>query len=282
MRITTLIENTRLPERQDLQVEYGLSLHMDLGDRQILFDTGATGAFCDNAERLGIRIQDVDLAILSHRHFDHGGGLARFLETNQKAKVVLRRAPEREYTFRAWGVIHKAIGVDKSLFQRYGKRFEFVDAFTEVAPRVFILTNIEKPYPPPRGNRHLYADQGDVHELDRFEHELIAVIQKDDGLVVLTGCSHSGILNMIDTVVKQFPGLRIKAVLGGFHLIGLPLLNTMASSRQEVAAMAGEVLRYPVDRLYTGHCTGPKAYRVLKEVLGERLEEFPTGRSIEV
>ncbi len=282
MRITVLVENTRLENRKDLIAEHGLSLHIYRDDKQILFDTGATEAFSTNAEKLGVHIQQVDMVIISHHHFDHGGGLAHFFEANQKAKVYLRQCEKKEYYFRVWGIINKYIGLDKGLFKRYANRFDFVNEFTEISPGIFILTRIGKPYPLPKGNRHLFAQRSSTRELDRFEHELIMVIQEEEGLVVFTGCSHSGLLNMIDTVAKRFPGVRIKAVFGGFHLIGLPILNTMAGSKREVEGIAKEILKYPIDKLYTGHCTGMKAYQVLKGILGEKLEHFPTGSSVEV
>jgi len=146
MRITVLVENTRLESRKDLSAEHGLSLHVYRDDKQILFDTGATDAFSKNAEKLGVDIQQVDMVVISHHHYDHGGGLAHFLEANQKAKIYLRQCEEREYYFRALGIISKYVGLDKSLFQRYADRFDFVDEFTEISPGVFILTQIEKPY----------------------------------------------------------------------------------------------------------------------------------------
>ena len=105
-------------------------------------------------------------------------------------------------------------------------------------------------------------------------------VKEQTGLVVFTGCTHSGILNMIDTVVRQFPGVPIKAVLGGFHLVGIPVLNTMAGSRREVADIGREMLKYPIDSVYTGHCTGARAYRILKRVMVEKLQYLPTGSAV--
>ena len=282
MKVTVLLENNSLEDRRDLSAEHGLSLHIQHNGKQILFDSGATEAFSRNAKRLGVDIQDVDMAVISHHHFDHGGGLVHFLETNAKAKVYLRRNEAGDCYFRAFGILNKYIDLDKSLFHKYADRFEFVDESTETSPDVFILTEIGKPYPQPKGNRYLFVKKENTRSLDSFEHELVMVIREGEGLVVFTGCSHRGILNMVDAVSTQCDGLPIQAVFGGFHLIGLPILNLMAGSKREVEGIGREMLRYPIDRAYTGHCTGAKAYRVLKGIMGDKLEYLPTGSSVEI
>jgi 7,8-dihydropterin-6-yl-methyl-4-(beta-D-ribofuranosyl)aminobenzene 5'-phosphate synthase len=281
-KVTVLIENTRLANRNDLRPENGLALYIEANGMRVLFDTAMTETFARNAERLGIDIQVVDMAIISHYHFDHGGGLTYFLETNQKAKVYLRRWNVGDCYFRAFGIINKFVGLDRAVFQEHADRFVFVDTFTEVASHVFILTEVESPYPQPRGNRHLFVKEGNARQLDGFKHELEMVFQEPEGLVVFTGCSHQGILNMVATVSEQFDGLPIKAVFGGFHLIGLPLLNQMAESKSEVAGMGREMLKYPIEKAYTGHCTGTRAYRILKEIMGEKLAYLSTGSHVEV
>jgi 7,8-dihydropterin-6-yl-methyl-4-(beta-D-ribofuranosyl)aminobenzene 5'-phosphate synthase len=282
MKVTALVENTRLKDRGDLVAEHGLSLHIEYDDRQILFDTGATGAFAHNAARLGVEPRQVDLACISHHHIDHGGGLACFLEANPEAKVYLRRRTAGHCYFRVFGILSKYVGLDEKLFEPHPNRFEFVDEFSEISPGVFLLTAIGRRYPEPKGNRRLFVREGKTWNLDRFEHELVLVIREKEGLVVFTGCSHSGILNMVDAVARRFPGQPIRAVFGGFHLIGLPMLNTMAATERDVEEIGEEMIRYSIAKVYTGHCTGPKAYRLLKGVLSERLEYLSTGSRVEV
>jgi 7,8-dihydropterin-6-yl-methyl-4-(beta-D-ribofuranosyl)aminobenzene 5'-phosphate synthase len=117
---------------------------------------------------------------------------------------------------------------------------------------------------------------------DPFDHELLMVVREDDGMVVFTGCSHSGVLNLIEAAIAEFPGVPIRAVIGGFHLIGLPQLNTMGASVPEVEDIGRKILGFSPGRVYTAHCTGAKAYDVLAGVMGDTLEPFHTGTRIEI
>ena len=112
MRITTLIENDGIEGRDDLTAEFGLSLHVDTGESRVLFDTGSTGAFADNAKALGIDLGAVDVAVLSHQHFDHGGGLGRFFEINRKAKVYLRQSDVANRYFKDLTEESRPVGID--------------------------------------------------------------------------------------------------------------------------------------------------------------------------
>lgn len=282
MIVTTLVENDRLEGREDLTAEFGLSLHVRVGEHRILFDTGTSGVFADNAEALGIDIAAVDLAVISHHHFDHGGGLERFLEINRTAKVYLRRGDPAKRYFKAFGFIKRPIGIDLALLDRHSDRFEFVDGSTEIIPGVALITEIGSAHARPKGNRHLFVEQAGSLVLDPFDHELVMVAREEDGMVVFTGCSHSGVENMIEAAVNLLPGVPIKAVIGGFHLIGLPFLNTMAASRSEVEGVGRTILSYSPGEVYSAHCTGAKAYRVLEGVMGNALKPFHTGTTLEL
>ena len=89
MKVVTLMENTTCCD--ELFCEHGLSLYIETEGHRILFDAGQSAAFADNAEKLGVDLREVDFAVLSHGHYDHGGGLGRFLEIHKTAPVYVSR-----------------------------------------------------------------------------------------------------------------------------------------------------------------------------------------------
>jgi 7,8-dihydropterin-6-yl-methyl-4-(beta-D-ribofuranosyl)aminobenzene 5'-phosphate synthase len=282
MHVTALIENTAVEGRDDLSPEFGLSLHVEVNGISVLFDMGASGVFAENADTLGVDLSEVGVAVVSHQHFDHGGGLERFFERNRRATVYLRQAPLVDRYFKALAVIKRPIGLDRELLRRFADRIEFVGGMRVIAPGVYLVTDIGSLHPRPRGNRRLFADSSGTLVPDPFDHELMMVVHEDDGMVVFSGCSHSGILNLIDAARAQFPKVPIKAVFGGFHLIGLPFYNSMAASPREVRDIAWQVMDKVDGTVYSGHCTGAKAFAVLADVMGDSLRSFATGATAEV
>lgn len=281
MKITVLIENELADPTSELHPEHGLSLYLQVDGTNILYDTGATGLFADNAEKLGVDLAAVDIAVISHGHYDHGGGLLRFFEVNDQAPVYMRRRADEEHQFR-FLFLKRDIGIAPEVFARYQDRIHFVDGRTEICENVFLLTDIKQTYPLVKANRVLLMRQGDRFVPDDFEHELILVVREDDGLVILLGCGHNHVLNMVESVREQFPGESIKAVMGGFHLAGLPRFRMMAESDTNVRRIGQTLLNYDVGMTYTCHCTGDKAYRTLKEVMKDKIDYSATGRTIEL
>ena len=282
MQVTALIENSAVEGRQDLCPEFGLSLHVEVNGTTILFDMGASAAFATNAEALGIDMSNVGVAVVSQHHFDHGGGLERFFELNNQATVFLREGPRVARYFKALAVIKRPIGLNLDLLERFTGRIEFVSGMRVVAPGVYLLTGIGSAHRRPRGNRRLFVESRGALVPDPFDHELVMVVHEDDGMVVFSGCSHRGILNIIDAATAQFPRVPIKAVFGGFHLIGLPFYNSMAASHSEVREIGRQVMEKVEGPVYSGHCTGEKAFGVLEGVMGEGLKRFQTGSSVEL
>ncbi|MGL6000868.1 MAG: MBL fold metallo-hydrolase, partial [Plesiomonas sp.] len=114
MIITTLVDNTRLDNRQDLAVERGLSLHIETESLNILFDMGGGNTFCKNAPLLDVDIRHVDIAIISHRHHDHCNGAVDFISNNSKANIFLKKCEEKSYYFHAYG-FKNDVGINSDL-----------------------------------------------------------------------------------------------------------------------------------------------------------------------
>ncbi len=280
MKVTVLIENSLAEGAEGVRPEYGLCLHIEHRGKSILLDTGSSGLFAQNAGALGIDLERVDFLVLSHAHFDHGGGLARFMEINGTAPVVLLSRARQE-SFLKILFLKKYIGLDRKLFGTHADRFRFFDGSLEIAPGVTMLANTVSEEHRPSGNRLLFIREGGPLVPDPFDHELILVMDDDNGSVVFTGCSHNGILNMLASVFARLPRVRVKAVFGGFHLMN-PITKRNAERPKTIASIAAKLKSLPVGMIYTGHCTGPGAFAILREGLGDRIAELGTGMAVEI
>lgn len=248
MKITVLMEN-RSPD--GLLHEHGLSLHIAYRGGSYLLDGGASGRFVKNAESLGIDLTGVEAAALSHGHWDHADGLTAFCEINSRAKIYARPAV-REPQYSAG----ESIGVDPSLFERFGDHFDLCDGPRELAPGLHLIP-------------------------DAVEHEQSLVAETGQGLVVMNSCCHAGAGHIVKDILARFPGQRVYAILGGFHLMGRAGVESLGVSPGIVRNLAHWLSdELGVARIYTGHCTGAPAFSILKEELGERVDYLQTGNQI--
>jgi len=281
MIVTALLDNCRLADPPGLIAEHGLSLHLNLGSRCLLFDTGKSGAFMDNASQLSVDVSGVDATVISHGHYDHGGGLARFFEINSRSPVYLKKGADSEARAKLGLFPIIEIGIDRQVFADHAERFHFIKEEREILPGVWLLTDIPLSYPTPAGNRRLFVRQNGRFVPDDFAHELMMVVEDDGELVLFTGCAHRGIQNMIAAAMTRFPGRPIKALFGGFHL-SKPVIDTLSESKDRIAELARWISREtPVQKIYTGHCTGRKAFTLLKGILGEKIDYLAAGAVVE-
>ena len=258
MRIVTLMENTSLCD--DLLCEHGLSLYIETGNQHILFDTGQSGAFADNAEKMGVDLRKIDYVVLSHGHYDHGGGLSRFFEVNKTAPVYLRK----QAFSRCYNAKNQYIGLDPALCA--AARLRYVDDFLELAEGITLHggDGLREFFPAESFGLSVLKD-GKL-EKDRFSHEQYLVIRENGKTVCVSGCSHRGIRN----IVRWF---RPDVLIGGFHFMKLDPDTSDAVVLEQAAT---ELLSYPTV-YYTGHCTGEKQFAFLKERMGSKLHALSTG-----
>ena len=257
MKITALTENTSCDPR--FGYEHGLSLYIETQKHIILFDTGQSSLFAENAERLGIDLNRVDLCVLSHGHYDHGGGLRRFLELNDHAPVYLNRhAFEPHYNG-----TEKYIGLDTSLMR--SDRLIFTDEEAVIGEGLTLYTCNECERKHPSSGAGLNAVIGGEMIPDDFRHEQYLLIEEEGQRVLISGCSHKGILNIAEWFCPD-------VLIGGFHLSKITDENALAETAARLNA-------YPAE-YYTCHCTGTEQYKIMRGHM-DRLHYLSAGQTIE-
>lgn len=272
MIIKALAEN--ISDIEDLACEHGLSLCIETKNHKILFDTGASNLFAVNAAKMGVDLSKVDLAVISHGHYDHGGGLKTFLSINSKAKVYLHeKAFEKHYSHRTNG--EKAyIGLDETLLSN--ERLIFVQNHFIIDKELELFSDVKGKKFNPSGNKDLFMKEGEVFLQDDFRHEQNLIISEEDKMVLIAGCAHNGIVNIIEHYNKE-KGKMPDFIIGGFHLYNR---SANQSENPDTVAEIGEYLAGTKSKYYTCHCTGIEAYKLLKNVMGDNIEYLSTGTNV--
>ncbi|MBQ9838670.1 MAG: MBL fold metallo-hydrolase [Oscillospiraceae bacterium] len=263
MKLVTLMENTT--GREDLTCEHGLSLYIEACGKKILFDAGQTGAFADNAQKLGVDLKSVDLAILSHGHYDHSGGLMRFLQINDTAKVYVHKDAFNPH-FNSTG---SYIGPDPKLLET-GRVICNIGTL-ELAPGLTLTDFADAPQYYPVDSAGLQMEVGGEKQPEDFRHEQYLLIREGRQTICISGCSHKGILNITKWAAPD-------VLVGGFHFMNI---DPQGPEKARLDEAAGALLKSNAV-FYTGHCTGAAPYEYLKERMDTRLHYISTGAFLEV
>lgn len=239
--------------------QHGLSLYIESNGCKILFDMGQDDTFARNAEVLGIDLSKVDFAILSHGHYDHGGGLAEFLRHNQTAPVYIHEQAFGPY----YNGTEKYIGLDISFKDH--SNLVFTKQITQLPCGMQLLDCNDLGWTCNSWGLHRKNDTGFIP--DDFLHEQYLLIEEGEKRYLISGCSHKGIVN----IAEYF---RPDVLVGGFHINKLEdevLLHAITESLLKMPAV-----------YYTGHCTGSRQYSLMKQRMGDQLQSLSTGKVIEV
>ena len=280
MRATVLVDNIK---GCGLKGEWGLCVYIEYEDKVVLLDTGASDLFVRNAKKLGLDLEKVDFAVLSHAHFDHADGMRPFFEVNKKAPFYLQKGTEENCYEKIW-LYRKYIGIPRGILREAGERIRFTEGKFQICPGVWLLPHTTPGLEAVGRRNHMYlrSSENGGEETDRggrkwrpddFSHEQSLVFDTEDGLVIFNSCSHGGADNIINEVKAAFPGEKIKAIIGGFHLF--------TRREEEVRELARSIRATGIQQVYTGHCTGDKAFDVLKEELGEMVHQLSCGLVVE-
>lgn len=254
--------------------EHGLSLYMETADMKLLLDTGQTDAFIANAEALGIDLTSLDAVVLSHGHYDHGGGLKVLYDKLSPLPPPLFAGRGFDTPRRARdGDSLKDIGLPSAIVPEHSPAPILIDTFEKVGTNTYILPPVER-IDGTEAFARFRVIKGASEKLDNFDDELSLVFDEKDGIVIVTGCAHRGILNIANAAIRAFPGKPIKALVGGFHLID--------ASDKELAEIAKTIALLDPEAVFCAHCTGLRGFSALLNILPGRVAWLSCGMSISI
>ncbi|HUT34302.1 MAG TPA: MBL fold metallo-hydrolase [Planctomycetota bacterium] len=279
-RITVLVDDRKgLPA---LATEHGLAFWVEHDGRKLLVDTGASGqALLRNAEALGIAVEEAEAIALSHGHFDHTGGLAAVAP--RLGGVDLYAHPDvfvRKYTKSTTGAWHSiGIAFAQTQLEAAGIFCRLSTGAQEVVPGAWLTGEVPRDARCVPSTPHLYADNPVGRIIDPFHDDQALVLRGADGFVVVSGCAHSGIVNLcraaqqIANPRRLLGQGRLRAVVGGFHL---------GNASPELLQATIEGLRaLDPEAIHPCHCTGEPATRALTEAFPHCCKPIAAGSVLE-
>jgi 7,8-dihydropterin-6-yl-methyl-4-(beta-D-ribofuranosyl)aminobenzene 5'-phosphate synthase len=239
--------------------DWGYSAFVEVAGKRVLFDTGNNGeVLAANARAKGIDLSRLDFVVMSHRHGDHMGGLAYLLSVNPRVKIY---APKEGFGVYGADLPSAFYRKEPALppEQRYydgappevmrfgsawpGANIRLIDKTTEIAPGLHLIA--------------LVSDKPGTLEL----RELSLAIDTAEGMVIVVGCAHPGIENIVKAVAAINP--RIHLIAGGLHLV-------VAKDADIEATISALHDSFRVAWIATGHCTGEPTFAALRRAYGER------------
>lgn len=273
MKLTVLVDNTT--NIRDLKAEAGFSLYIEDRGTSILFDTGSSPLFLENAHKLGIDIWKADWIVLSHGHYDHTWGLRHLLnmyQTTSPSPVIKPMLLTHPLSFNHRSKDTKEMGCNVT----EGELADFFSIHKSKDPvwitnKLVFLGEIERKFSY-EGN-HTIGEiiKNGMPVPDFMEDDTALAYKSDQGLIIITGCSHSGVCNIIEQAKKICQDDRILAIIGGLHLRKPPA--------EQLSSTIDYLRKANVEKLYACHCTDQPS-RISLAQLGN-LQETSVGLTLE-
>ena len=260
-------------ENGALRGEWGLSLLIEYEGKKVLLDSGASSLFAENAVMMGIDLAAVDYAVLSHAHYDHSDGMDAFFDRNGSACFYLSSGcGENCYCIEEDGLEY--IGIRRGLLEKYSSRIRYSGKNQELFPGAYLLCHSTPGLETIGEKAKMYTGEPSHLVFDDFAHEQILVFDTPRGLAVFCSCSHAGVDNIIREVKTEYPGKEIYAYVGGMHLY--------ESSDDDVLSVARVLALNGIRHVITGHCTGDRAFDILKAELDCDIIKMHSGLVLEI
>jgi len=271
MKIITLMENTQKDD--SILAEHGLSLYIETQKHKLLSDCGCTDAFIKNASVLGVDLSAVDSVFLSHGHYDHSGGILPFTKINNNASLYMQKKALLPY-YHKTETEERYIGINPAIGDL--PQLRLLNGDVIIDDELSIFGNVTGRELWPKGNLELKKKVGDDFVQDEFDHEQYLVITEDSKKVLISGCAHNGILNILNhyySLYNSYPN----AVISGFHM-----KKKTEYTEEDIATIketAKKLCNLPT-KFYTGHCTGEVPFEIMKEIMGEQLTYIHSGDTL--
>ena len=268
VRLRVLIDDE--PGAPGLLVEHGFALWVETELGRVLFDTGHTGAFVANAQRLGVELTGADVVVLSHGHYDHTGGLTQLLDVLPQVRIVAHPSFDGAHRARSTGE-DRDVGVPpeaRRALQRACLERHAIPV--EVSPAVWTTGEIPRTTDEDVGGAFFSDEAG--HVPDPLLDDQALIVRHRAGLVVILGCAHAGVVNTLRQVRQLFPLERVAGVVGGMHL--------RHASPSRVEATLSELRAEQAALIAPAHCTGQSAQAALVEAVGSRYRRLVVGSGL--
>lgn len=277
MKIVTLIENT-LEDNSTLIKEHGLSIFIETEEGNILFDTGQSGNFILNAEKLNINLNKVDFIVLSHGHYDHAGGMKPLLEYIQtKPKLYVSQYfflnSQKYYLLDESKSNLKYIGIDfnESYILDKNIPINYINSYSyALTSKINIISNFQRSCNFESLNKNMKIKINDKFYTDSFDDEIALTIDTPKGLLVIVGCSHLGIVNIVNSIIKR-TNKKIYGIIGGTHLI--------EADTHRINKTIQYLKDMNIQLIGVSHCTGKNAIETLKKETVKLFINY-TGKTI--
>jgi len=271
VEITTRIENS--PDKHHaLEIEHGISFYIEKDDHKILFDTGQSGLFTKNAKQLKIDLTSLQYVVLSHGHFDHSGGLRSLVQMTTDFKLITGQGFfDKKYNYKDNSSKFNGNNFNENFLNEQKITYTCVDKqCTVLAPGIYVITGFPRLHKDEVINPRFKVLRDGSFLPDPFDVEVLLAIDTPEGLVVLLGCSHPGMKNMLDAATN-LTNRPVYAILGGTHLIEADA-NSLAKSMDYLQNNSLQIIA-------VSHCTGQIATDQLS-VANEHYFQNHTGSSL--